>query len=86
MVEAIVVFIVLLFAALSWLSHRRTKRNAGPPRALARQLDLIDELLQSANLTLPEATLQALGRSVTEDGLTAQDAADLIGYLRGLTD
>ena len=83
-VEATVVFIVLLFAAATWLSHRTTIRNAGPPRALARQLDLIDELLQGANLSLADATLQALGRSVCEDDLLVDDASIVIIFLRGL--
>ena len=51
--------------------------------ATDRQLDYIESLLDSAGITLNDATRSALGRSVSMDRLLSIDeASDLIDYLR----
>ena len=57
----------------------------GPPTlATDRQLDYIESLLNSTGLTLSAATRDALGRSVSMDGLSIGEASDLIDYLKEL--
>ena len=52
--------------------------------ATDRQLDYIESLLDSTGLTLSAATRDALGRSVSMDGLSIGEASDLIDYLKEL--
>ena len=82
--------------ALVWWAVRASQRQnqeqhyvqptttvAGRP-ATDRQLDYIESLLDSTGLTLSAATIGALGRSVSIDGLTLDEASDLIDYLKEL--
>ena len=50
----------------------------------AARLDYIESLLNSTGLTLSAATRDALGRSVSMDGLSIGEASDLIDYLKEL--
>ena len=53
--------------------------------ATDRQLDYIESLLDSAGISLNDATRSALGRSVSMDRLLSIDeASDLIDYLKEL--
>ena len=61
-----------------------TTSGAGRP-ATDRQLDYIESLLDLAEMTLNEASRDALGRSVSMDSLlTIDEASDLIDYLKEL--
>ena len=83
--------------ALIWWAVRATQRQsqeqhyvqptttvAGRP-ATDRQLDYIDSLLDSTGMTLSAATTALIGRSVSTDGLSLDEASDLIDYLKEIT-
>ena len=82
--------------ALIWWAVRTAQRQsqqgyAPPPRratgrpATDRQMDYIESLLDSAEMTLNAAARRALGRSVDFDSLlTVDEASDLIDYLKEL--
>ena len=81
-------------ALLWWVVRKRQRQGrqeydihsttSGADRpATDRQLDYIESLLDSAGITLNDATRSALGRSVSMDRLLSIDeASDLIDYLR----